>query len=85
MIRTKIDDLYREPEVRHITFDDIKEKIFSALTLEKDYLICMTGDEGEGKSLNAAWNLGKRFWPDFDIEKSVVYTGNPAEFDKKYD
>ncbi|MEA3420261.1 MAG: hypothetical protein U9Q97_01125 [Acidobacteriota bacterium] len=84
-MRTKIDDLFREPTVKHITFDDIREKIFSTMMLEKDFLICITGDEGEGKSLNAAWNIGKRFWPDFDITDNVVYTGSEEEFEHKYE
>ena len=82
--KNKLEEYFKEPEVRHLKFDDLKKKIFESIDNEKDYIIALSGDEGEGKSVNAAWNIAARFWEDFDIENNVIYTGNGQEFDDKY-
>lgn len=82
--KTKLDTLFRKPEAKRISWDDLRNKIFQNLENDKDYVIAVTGDEGEGKSLNAAFNIGKRFWKDFDPDDNIVYTGSGDEFDKKY-
>jgi len=64
---------------------ELRELIVERENNNKDTVIALTGDEGEGKSLSGVFGIAKKIYPDFSLRDNVVYTGCPDEFNDKYD
>ena len=76
--------MFRKTPPRMLTIEDIKKEVFAAIGRNKDYVMALTGDEGEGKSLTAC-QIAQALYPDFDLRKNVVYTESVVEFNEKYE
>lgn len=66
----------RKKYVRYL-YEDLLDRVVEEMheNIEKDLdnIVCIWGGEGSGKS-SLAYQLGKRLDPDFDLEKSYVYS-----------
>ena len=77
----KLKSRARKP--KRIYFRDLKHIVNEEMSRKKDYVICITGDEGEGKSLTAI-QIARRLFSDFDFNKNEIYTESTTEFSEKY-
>jgi len=63
---------------------DIKDIVMEKMRIGKDYVVVITGDEGEGKS-SVAIDIASTIDPEFDLWDNIIYTGHLSEYNEKYD